>query len=107
MRGIRFLFTAALVCSLGAVSIAGFESDRDAVTDLQASQLAGGQACPTWTPVNCSAGNSACTGSCLCCSGRGTGLGTPYHPCGGNSSCGWVADTTTGCVTTTTATVPQ
>jgi len=95
MRGFRSLFVVASIGVLGIASFAGYPTDRDAVTDLQAAQFAGGlttvaTSCGYFQGQSCIA---PCAGSCYVGSGSTAGAyGTPATPvgCGGNSSCNQV-----------------
>jgi hypothetical protein len=98
MRCHRFLFVVASVGALSIAAFAGFDSDRDVISDLQAANLIGGGSCINWSSQNCSTG---CQGSCLReaktkGTGFGVGLGASY--CGGGpTSCGLVASSPSGC----------
>jgi hypothetical protein len=61
MRGFRLLFVVASIGALGVASFGGYATDRDAVTDLQAAQLAGGINCSLFTTQACLFG---CKGGC-------------------------------------------
>jgi hypothetical protein len=86
------LFVVASIGALGIASFAGYATDRDTVTDLQAAQLAGGAAtsCGFFQGQPCV---SPCSGSCYHGSANTAGTyGTPTAPvaCGGTSSCNQV-----------------
>jgi len=100
MRGFRSLFIAASIGALGIASFAGYTTDRDAVTDLQAAQFAGGlttvaTSCGYFQSQSCS---SPCAGSCYTGSANTAtgsyGTPAPRAGCGGNSSCNQVQNPT-------------
>jgi hypothetical protein len=96
MRGFRLLFVAASIGALVVASFDGYATDRDAVTDLQAAQLAGGAGCVLYTSQACLFG---CKGSCsigaASTKGGTPGLASVSRNCGGNqedSGCNNVID---------------